>query len=52
MISKLSIKQKLIAIMLIPLVIVILLAAKLAYDSYRSLENLKSLDKVVILSTK
>ena len=38
--------------MLIPLVIVILLAAKLAYDSYRSLENLKSLDKVVILSTK
>ena len=52
MISKLSIKQKLIAIMLIPLVIVILLAAKLAYDSYRSLENLKSLGKVVILSTK
>ncbi len=52
MISKLSIKQKLIASMLIPLVIVILLAAKLAYDSYRSLENLKSLDKVVILSTK
>ena len=52
MISKLSIKQKLIAIMLIPLVIVILLAAKLAYDSYNSLENLKSLDKVVILSTK
>ena len=52
MISKLSIKQKLIAIMLIPLVIVILLAAKLAYDSYRSLENLKSSDKVVILSTK
>ncbi|MDX4066124.1 nitrate- and nitrite sensing domain-containing protein [Aliarcobacter skirrowii] len=52
MISKLSIKQKLISIMFIPLVIVILLAAKLAYDSYRSLENLKSLDKVVILSTK
>ncbi|AYJ79857.1 chemotaxis protein [Aliarcobacter cryaerophilus ATCC 43158] len=52
MISKLSIKQKLIAIMLIPLIIVILLAAKLAYDSYQSLENLKSLDKVVILSTK
>ena len=52
MISKLSIKQKLIAIMLIPLIIVILLAAKLAYDSYNSLENLKSLDKVVILSTK
>ena len=38
--------------MLIPLVIVILLAAKLAYDSYNSLENLKSLDKFVILSTK
>jgi 2-iminobutanoate/2-iminopropanoate deaminase len=38
--------------MLIPLVIVILLAAKLAYDSYKSLENLKSLDKVVVLSTK
>ena len=52
MISKLSIKQKLISIMLIPLVIVILLAAKLAFDSYKSLENLKSLDGVVILSTK
>lgn len=52
MISSLSIKQKLILIMLIPLLIVILLAAKLAFDSYASLENLKKLDKVVVLSTK
>ncbi len=37
MISKLSIKQKLIAIMLIPLVIVILLAAKLAYELIQKL---------------
>ncbi|AXX91935.1 chemotaxis protein [Malaciobacter molluscorum LMG 25693] len=52
MLSKLSIKQKLILIMSIPLCIVILLAAKLGYDSYLYYKNLKSLDKVVILSTK
>uniref|UniRef100_UPI004047458D methyl-accepting chemotaxis protein n=1 Tax=Aliarcobacter sp. TaxID=2321116 RepID=UPI004047458D len=52
MLSRLSIKQKLILIMLIPLTVVILLAAKLAIDSYRTSSNLKSLDKVVVLSTK
>ncbi|RXJ84842.1 nitrate- and nitrite sensing domain-containing protein, partial [Arcobacter sp. CECT 8985] len=52
MLSKMSIKQKLILIMFIPLCIVILLAAKLCYDSYLYYNNLKSLDKVVTLSTK
>jgi methyl-accepting chemotaxis protein len=52
MLSKLSIKQKLILIMLIPLTVVILLAAKLAIDSFSTSKNLRSLDKVVILSTK
>lgn len=52
MLSKLSIKQKLILIMLIPLIVVILLAAKLSVDSYLSAKNLKALDDVVVLSTK
>ena len=52
MLSKLSIKQKLILIMSIPLIVVILLAGKLTYDSYKYNTSLKSLDKVVILSTK
>ncbi len=38
--------------MLIPLVVVILLAAKLSLDSYLSAKNLKALDAVVVLSTK
>jgi methyl-accepting chemotaxis protein len=52
MLSKLSIKQKLILIMSIPLAIVILLAAKLTYDSYINTQGLKKLEKVVVLSTK
>ena len=52
MLSKLSIKQKLILIMSIPLAIVILLAAKLTYDSYVNTQGLKKLEKVVVLSTK
>ena len=52
MLSKLSIKQKLILIMLIPLIVVILLAAKLAIDSFSTSKNLRALDRVVILSTK
>ena len=52
MLSKLSIKQKLILIMLIPLFVVILLAAKLAVDSFSASRNLQSLDNVVILSIK
>ena len=52
MLSKLSIKQKLILIMMIPLTVVILLAGKLAIDSFSTTRNLQSLDNVVILSTK
>jgi methyl-accepting chemotaxis protein len=52
MLSKLSIKQKLILIMLIPLTVVILLAAKLAVDSFSTSKNLHALDNVVVLSTK
>ncbi len=52
MLSKLSIKQKLILIMSIPLAIVILLAAKLTYDSYVNTQGLKKLEQVVLLSTK
>ena len=52
MLGKLSIKQKLILIMSIPLCIVILLAAKLGYNSFIYYNNLKSLDHVIVLSTK
>ena len=52
MLSRLSIKQKLILIMLIPLIVVILLAAKLAVDSFSSSKKLQSFDKVVVLSIK
>ena len=52
MLSKLSIKQKLILIMLIPLLVVILLAANLAVDSFSTSKNLRSLENVVVLSTK
>jgi methyl-accepting chemotaxis protein len=52
MLSKLSIKQKLILIMLIPLIVVILLAAKLAVDSFGTSKNLRLLENVVVLSTK
>ncbi|WP_228720473.1 methyl-accepting chemotaxis protein [Arcobacter acticola] len=38
--------------MLIPLIVVILLAAKLAIDSFSTSKNLRALDRVVILSTK
>lgn len=38
--------------MLIPLFVVILLAAKLAVDSFSTSRNLQSLDKVVVLSVK
>ncbi len=52
MLTRLSIKQKLILIMSIPLLVVILLAAKLTYDSYTYNDSLKNLEKVVVLSTK
>ncbi len=52
MLSKLSIKQKLILIMSIPLFVVILLASKLTYDSFSYNNSLKKLEKVVVFSTK
>ncbi len=52
MLSKLSIKQKLILIMMIPLTVVILLSAKLAYDSYQKKVSLEKIEKIVLLSTK
>ncbi|MCT7588527.1 nitrate- and nitrite sensing domain-containing protein [Aliarcobacter butzleri] len=52
MLSKLSIKQKLILIMLIPLFLIILLTTKVIYDSFSASRNLKALDNVVELSTK
>jgi len=52
MLSKFSIKQKLISIMLIPLIIVILLSAKLAYNAYIKTINLQKIEKIVLLSTK
>ena len=52
MLSKFSIKQKLIAIMMIPLTVVILLSAKLAYNAYIETTNLQKIEKIVILSTK
>ncbi|RXJ60769.1 chemotaxis protein [Candidatus Marinarcus aquaticus] len=52
MLSKLSIKQKLILIMSIPLIIMILLAGKLTYNSYQDAQRLHQLEHVVVLSTK
>ena len=52
MLSRLSIKQKLNLIMLVPLVVIVLLAVKLTLDSYGISKNLNSLDKVVVFSTK
>ena len=52
MLSKFSIKQKLISIMMIPLTVVILLSAKLAYNAYIETTNLQKIEKIVILSTK
>jgi len=52
MLSKFSIKQKLISIMMIPLIVVILLSAKLAYNAYVETTNLQKIEKIVILSTK
>jgi len=52
MLKKMSIKQKLVLIMSIPLAVVILLATKLAYNSYTNSTNLEKLTKVVVLSTK
>lgn len=52
MLSRLSIKQKLILIMTIPLIIVVFLSSKLVIDFYNASKNLKTLDNVVSLSTR
>ena len=52
MLQRLSIKQKLILIMLIPLIVVILLSVKLAFDSYQQKSALEKIEKIVVLSTK
>jgi len=52
MLSKFSIKQKLISIMMIPLIIVILLSAKQAYIGYTTTSSLNKIEKIAILSTK
>jgi len=52
MISNLSIKNKLMLLVIIPLIIVILLTAKLFHGAYSQVNELKNLENVVILSTK
>jgi methyl-accepting chemotaxis protein len=52
MISNLSIKNKLMLLVIIPLMIVILLTAKLFHGSYSEVNQLEDLQKVVVLSTK
>ncbi|MGB5793183.1 MAG: methyl-accepting chemotaxis protein [Poseidonibacter sp.] len=52
MLSKLSIKQKLILIMSIPLFVVILLSVKLTIELFNHNTALTKLEKVVVLSTK
>jgi len=52
MLASLSIKQKLILIMLIPLMVVVLLSAKLALNAYNNTKSLEKIEKIVILSTK
>jgi len=52
MLSKFSIKQKLISIMMIPLIVVILLSAKQAYIGYTTTSSLNKIEKIAILSTK
>ncbi|KAB7892591.1 methyl-accepting chemotaxis protein [Poseidonibacter ostreae] len=52
MISNLSIKNKLMLLVIIPLIIVVLSTAKLLHSSYSRVTELNALDKIVILSTK
>ena len=52
MLKKFSIKQKLILLMMIPLIVVIVLSGELAYQSYSKKVALDKIEKVVILSTK
>ncbi|MGB5866401.1 MAG: nitrate- and nitrite sensing domain-containing protein [Arcobacteraceae bacterium] len=52
MLKKFSIKQKLILLMMIPLIVVIVLSGELAYQSYTKKASLDKIEQVVILSTK
>ena len=52
MLKNLSIKQKLIMIMVIPLIVVIFLSTTVVYESYSKTQNLTKLDKVIVFSTK
>ena len=52
MLKNLSIKQKLILLMLIPLIVVIVLSAQLANKSYNKKVSLNKIEKIVLLSTK
>jgi methyl-accepting chemotaxis protein len=52
MLKKLSIKQMLIMIMIIPLIVVMLVSAKILYAAYESTNSLTQLNKVIVLSTK
>jgi len=46
-----SIKQKLISILVIPLLVVIILVSNLLYESYYKTQNLSKFEKVIMLST-
>ena len=52
MLKNLSIKQKLMMIMVIPLIVVIFLSATVVYESFNKTQNLTKLEKVIIFSTK
>ncbi len=47
-----SIKQKLIMIMVIPLIVVIFLSTTVIFESYNKTQNLTKLENVIVLSTK
>ena len=52
MLKNMSIKQKLISLVAIPLMVVVLLVFNLLYDSYNKTISLKKLDNLILLSTK
>ena len=52
MLTKLTIKQKLVIISLVPLILILFLASKLTIDSYNQNSELGKVEKIIILSTK
>ncbi len=52
MLKNMSIKQKLISILVIPLLVVVILVFNLLYDSYTKTTNLEKFEKVIMMSTK